>query len=103
MQLRMPVPADLSVNNTYVELFFPETVTIRTKYDTEPHIKLDAALVMLTGEYSAIIFTGKRGYINWTNGTGFFVEEQSKNVRYMSAWTSGESIAGLRNRVESIE
>ena len=103
MQLRMPVPADLSVNNTYVELIFPETVTIRTKYDTAPHIELDAALLMLTGDYRAIIFTGKRGYINWTDDTGYFVEEKSKNVRYMSAWTSGESIAGLRNHVERLK
>ena len=103
MQLKMPVPADLGVNNTYVELIFPETVTISTKYDTEPYIELDAALIMLAGDHSAIIFTGKRGYINWTDDTGYFVEEKSKNALYMYAWTSGASIDGLRDRVERLK
>jgi len=103
MLLRMTVPADLKVNNTYVEIIFPETINISTKYDVQPNIELDAALIMLTGEYSNIIFTGKRGYINWTDDTGYFVENSSKNVLYMSAWESAVNVDGLRDIVERLK
>lgn len=106
MQLRMLVPADLkerNANNTYVEIIFPETVNISTKYDVQPNIELDAALIVLTGEYKDIIFTGKRGYINWTNDTGYFVEDRSKNVLYRSAWRSEINLDGLRDIVERLK
>ena len=106
MQLRMLVPADLkerNANNTYVEIIFPETVNISTKYDVEPNIELDAALIVLTGEYKDTIFTGKRGYINWTNDTGYFVEDRSKNVLYRSAWRSEINLDGLRDIVERLK
>ena len=106
MQLRMLVPADLkerNANNTYVEIIFPETVNISTKYDVQPNIELDAALIVLTGEYSSIIFTGKRGYINWTDDTGYFVEDRSKNVLYRSAWRSEINLDGLRDIVERLK
>lgn len=106
MQLRMPVPADLkerNANNIYVEIIFPETVNISTKYGIQPNIELDAALIMLTGEYSSIIFTGKRGYINWTDDTGYFVENRSKNVLYRLAWESAVNVDGLRDIVERLK
>jgi len=106
MHLRMPVPADLkerNANNTYVEIIFPETVNISTKYDVQPNIELDAALIMLTGEYSSIIFTVKGGYINWKGDTGYFVEDRSKNVHYMSAWRSMVNLDGLRDIVERLK
>ena len=85
-QLRCPVPCDLKekiAGSTYVEVTFPETVniSINTSYGTT---ELDGALIMPDRK----IFTGKRGYTNWTGDTGYFVPDSSKDVKYMGVYVA---------------
>ena len=93
-QLRCPVPCDLKekiTDCTYVEVIFPETTNISI-YDTNTShdIELDGAIIMLSGckneAQIGCIFTGRRGYINWTGDTGYFVPDSSKNVKYMGVY-----------------
>ena len=96
-QLRCPVPYDLKermAGSTYVEVTFPETTNISiTMYDRSHDIELDGALIMLSGcrneaQIGCKIFTGKRGYTNWTGDTGYFVPDSSKDVKYMGVYVA---------------
>ena len=96
-QLRCPVPYELKekiADCTYVEVIFPETTNISI-YDTNTShdIELDGAIIMLSGckneaQIGCKIFTGKRGYINWTGDTGYFVPDSSKDVKYMGVYVA---------------
>jgi len=97
-QLRCPVPYDLKekiADCTYVEVIFPETTNISiTMYDTNTShdIELDGAIIMLSGckneAQIGCIFTGRRGYINWTGDTGYFVPDSSRDVKYMAVYVA---------------
>jgi len=97
-QLRCPVPYDLKekiADCTYVEVIFPETTNIGiTMYDTNTShdIELDGAIIMLSGckneAQIGCIFTGRRGYINWTGDTGYFVPDSSRDVKYMAVYVA---------------
>lgn len=93
-QLRCPVPYDLKekiADCTYVEVIFPETTNISiTMYDTNYNIELDGAIIMLSGckneAQIGCIFTGRRGYINWTGDTGYFVPDPDGSIIYMGVY-----------------
>jgi len=95
-QLRCPVPYDLKekiADCTYVEVIFPETTNISIyETNTSHDIELDGAIIMLSGckneAQIGCIFTGKRGYINWTGDTGYFVPDSSKDVKYMGVYVA---------------
>ena len=95
-QLRCPVPYDLKekiAGSTYVEVIFPETTNISiTMHDTNTShdIELDGAIIMLSGckneAQIGCIFTGRRGYINWTGDTGYFVPDSDSSIVYMGVY-----------------
>jgi len=95
-QLRCPVPYDLKekiADCTYVEVIFPETTNISIyETNTSHYIELDGAIIMLSGckneAQIGCIFTGRRGYINWTGDTGYFVPDSSKDVKYMGVYVA---------------
>jgi len=93
-QLRCPVPCDLKekiTDCTYVEVIFPETTNVSI-YDTNTShdIELDGAIIMLSGcknkAQIGCIFTGRRGYINWTGG--YFVPDSDSSIVYMSVYVA---------------
>jgi len=112
-QLRCPVPCDLKekiAGSTYVEVTFPETTNISIiMYDTSHDIELDGAIIMLSGckneaQIGCKIFTGKRGYTNWTGDTGYFVPDSSKDVKYTSVYVANvTAIKALKELVGVIE
>ena len=98
-QLRCPVPYDLKekiAGSTYVEVIFPETTNISiTMCDTNTShdIELDGAIIMLSGckneaQIGCKIFTGRRGYINWTGDTGYFVPDSDSSIVYMGVYVA---------------
>ena len=97
-QLRCPVPYDLKekiADCTYVEVIFPETTNISiTMYDTNTShdIELDGAIIMLSGcknkAQIGCIFTGRRGYVNWTGDTGYFVPDSDSSIVYMGVYVA---------------
>ena len=91
-QLRCPVPYDLKeeiAGSTYVEVIFPETTNISIyETNTSHYIELDGAIIMLSGckneaQIGCKIFIGRRGYINWTGDTGYFVPDSDSSIIYI--------------------
>ena len=112
-QLRCPVPCDLKekiAGSTYVEVTFPETTNMSIiMYDTSHDTELDGAIIMLSGckneaQIGCKIFTGKRGYTNWTGDTGYFVPDSSKDVKYTGVYVANvTAIKALKELVGVIE